>query len=262
MASMGIMSALWVVIFLLTAISKVSKAAVPQFDPSMTRAQRQMVKEAFLDALTLVRTAALTFACDNDMYFGRYFDTSDGTFVRQMLQTVAAVDPNFDQGNPSRDTISQFLSNLRPDQLNADFAGLSISYGDNPGRPVHDDPGKSTKCGPFGLWGHLTFDPDQPENAWMSICPDTFDVFYSIRTMLNPPNALRNEPGMATTGFGDTETDYLETPGITVLHELMHWPYLFRNVPNYAMKIRLDPDNYPQILDHTSNTEPKDGYGA
>ena len=182
--------------------------------------------------------------------------------MKQVLQTIATVNPDFDQGNPDRSTVSQFIMTLKPAQLNPDFAGLSISYGDNPGRPMHDDPCKNTKCGEFGLWGHLVFDADKPENAWMSICPITFEVFYSIQTMLSPPDTLKNEPGMATTGLGDTETDYLETPGLTVLHELMHWPYLFRNVPDYARKIRLDPDNYPQILDYTSTTEPKDGYGA
>ncbi|KAJ9614277.1 hypothetical protein H2200_002413 [Cladophialophora chaetospira] len=264
MTSMRLFNGLWLLFVLLSTYSHWSNAALPHFEPSMTPQEAALVSSAFFDGIGLARTAAVLFGCSaRDPYFNRYFAEADSAFVKHMFRTLAAVPLDFDATGVDINDLLAYLQGLSADTLNDNFDQLSISYGTHPAVPqqARQDNGLDCTIDPE-LTGFMWRSAPDPTN-YLSLCPLIFTTFYSISDTLHPPPTLNGVPGLTCDGLGDHETDYMETPGLTVLHELMHWPALFRNVPDYATKIRpTRPGQLPLIGDYSNpGGNPSNGYG-
>lgn len=111
--------------------------------------------------------------------------------------------------------------------LNAKFQDLSISLGDDPD-VREEDRGRSCKDGELGA--QTTYLPTIYGNrGLMAFCPPSFEFYYSLADIENPPAwALTAEGGAPEAGFGcdgilGRDTSYMLSPGSVILHELMHW---------------------------------------
>lgn len=179
-----------------------------------------------------------------------------------MFRSLAAVPADFDASAfPNPGDFRDFLNELSPATLNDKFAGLSVSYGNHPSvsRAVFDL--DHFDCAEPTTYGHMVVDEDDEKIAWMSLCPQVFTNYYSIHDTLAPSAALAGVAGLTCDGLGDHEIDYMETPGLSFLHELMHWPYLFEDVPGYDTKIRRYGNGVRAISDYLG-TNPPNGLGA
>ena len=111
--------------------------------------------------------------------------------------------------------------------LNPKFDGLSISLGDHPD-VREEDRGRSCKDG--GLGAQTTYLPTVYGNrALMAICFPSFEFYYSLKDIENPPTWALTAPGGAPeagfscNGLLGRDTSYMLSPGSVILHELMHW---------------------------------------
>ncbi len=97
--------------------------------------------------------------------------------------------------------------------------------------------------------------------------------YYSSGVTERPPDALIQQgiPGLGCDAMGNTETNYMWTPGTTVLHELLHWSHLLEDVPDWSMNIRKHPTlpGESRIDDYEASKRPditidnpESGYGA
>ncbi|KEF51903.1 uncharacterized protein A1O9_11892, partial [Exophiala aquamarina CBS 119918] len=213
---------------------------------------------AFKDALREARLVAATFSHCEDTFL-RYFQKDHQNFVRDLFRTIANIPLKADI---TKDTVQQYLAPSKLD-LNPDFDKLFISFGNNPHLTQAELLISSCNA---DAPGH----PNQPDAfifsrpngiALVSLCPELF-TYPSLDTIEDPPPALRDPPPASTPfiGFtcdrlGDHDTDWMTSPGGVLLHELMHWAYLFRNVPNFDLWI---PDGW--IADYRGDN-PKTGYG-
>ncbi|KAJ9605233.1 hypothetical protein H2200_010623 [Cladophialophora chaetospira] len=155
----------------------------------------------------------------------------------------------------------------RDASLNPKFDKLSIALNDNPDQ--EPDPNRET-CSGGMLAGYVTYDPTKyQDQGLVSICPHTLQTFYSLHDIMYPPEWALDENGNPEEGFGcdgllGRDTDYMLSPGGMLLHEFMHWPYLFQDIPDYSTLIRKYPKRgFSMISDYKGRTasDPEDGYG-
>ncbi|EXJ65256.1 hypothetical protein A1O7_01597 [Cladophialophora yegresii CBS 114405] len=221
------------------------------------------MQQAFADAMTMARFVAITtIPCEEN--FLRYFTPADFLFVQRVFRTIANI-PFNQQFEPR--TVGQYLQMLDAyGWLNPKFEQLSIAVGDNPdaGPPSYS---RYKKCSDGGLAGVMLYDPRRyGRRGLMSLCPQTFETFYSLRDIEQPPAWALDENGNPEEGFScsnmlDRDTDYMLSPGAILLHELIHWPYLLQDIPGYSTLIRQYPRNdWSTIWDFTGPS-PTDGYG-
>ncbi|KAJ9605797.1 hypothetical protein H2200_009646 [Cladophialophora chaetospira] len=251
-----LLNRIWLLVVSLVAMSTGSDAAEPQWASGMTPVQTQMVQRAFYDAMSVVRAVALTFDPACDVYFQRYFSDADATFVKHAFRALANVDLNAPTMNIAQ-AAALMTAPLTGAALPDKYSKLSISYGDHPLTPPHLGYFPH-HCQTAGVRGYLTFSLTDPNYAFLSLCTWIFGAYLPLGFTLFPPNSLRGYPGTTCDGLGDHETDYMRNPGWTVLHELMHWAAFFNDVPDYAVKIRRNPQNIIQI-DHYTGTNPPHG---
>ena len=237
-------------------------AALPELvtgTGGMTAQQEQMLITAFEDAINLARTVALKWSEDPacDPYFDRYFPPTETTFVEQMFRTMADIPLDIDLNTLVPFEVQQFVASLRPDRLSEKFEKLSISYGSHPSLSTFG-PSEADVCSGPDDQADTSFDPYDPDQAWISLCPYVFDTWFSLADTERPPAYLVAEgiPGLTCAGLGSTETDYMWSPGAVLLHELFHWPYLFKTVSDYKNKIRRDPDGQRAIEDYEGESRP------
>ncbi|KIV95057.1 hypothetical protein PV10_02759 [Exophiala mesophila] len=62
-------------------------------------------------------------------------------------------------------------------------------------------------------------------------------------------------PGYTCAGLGDRDTDLMLSPAGVLLHEYMHWSYLFRHVPRFDHYIR------DGMVQDYKGPHPDSGYG-
>lgn len=257
-----------IIVLLLSASIAFCNAALPAFVAD-TAEHLQLIKTAFEDGITLARTVAIAWManCDPylDHYYDRYFAPEDAEFVQNIFGTIAAVPLDFDFLRATPDDIRNFMNSLTPELLNDKFSGLSISYGNHPLK------GPGPGCDLPYLNGILDIHPHDQTHAKMSLCPRLFEKYYSLRDTSRPPAALIQQgiPGLGCDVVGNTESDYMWTPGTTVLHELLHWSHLFEEVPDWSVNIRGHPiidgrswiDDYrPTIRPDITANNPRNGY--
>ncbi len=252
-------------IFLVVPLLSVQRcnAALPDFavaEGSTVQEPEQSLQQAFKDAVTLARVAAVLFdPCE--AAYTRYFLPIDATFVKQVFQTIANVPLNL---QIDADTVVDILSSAGvASDLQPKFDKLELALGDNPSLPE----GKQM-CGTQQPDGGTVFafsyiDPGAlGAVALVSLCDNTFQ-FPTLDEIFNPPASARDAsgdplPGYTCDGLGDHDTDWMTTPGGILLHELMHWTYLLEDIPNYDDLIDENDDDFPQIVDF-DGPDPSDG---
>ncbi|EXJ70876.1 uncharacterized protein A1O5_05868 [Cladophialophora psammophila CBS 110553] len=242
-----------------------SFAAPPVFayPPGTVQNAKRNVTQAFKDALTLAKVVAIT-ATDCDPAFLRYFQPQDYTFVQRVFKTIANMDL-FMEINAQ--DIPQLLSASGPASTwNPDFLALCIAYGDNPFNP----PASGHSCLDSGDNAYTIYDTsaDARFSGLISLCPGSglFTYRLSLKDTENPPAWARAGgmpdgtplPGFGCAGLGDRDTAFMKVMGSTVLHELLHWPWMFLSVPDYD---RLIPDHDHRIWDYDGPWVPGGAYG-
>ncbi|KAK4945581.1 hypothetical protein LTR10_015200 [Elasticomyces elasticus] len=241
-----------------------SQAALPQFiiaEGTTVQAPQQALQLAFKDAITLARIAGSLFDPCEAVYL-RFFRAIDAVFVKQVFQTVANIplDAQLDA-----DTVIEILSSAAvADNLQPKFESLELALGNNPSLPSSkQDCGKQVDGGEVFAFSYVDPGALGPA-ALVSLCDQTFE-FPTLQEIEDPPARYRDGegnplPGFTCDGLGDHDTDWMQTPGVVLLHELMHWTYLLEDIPNYEDLIDENEDGFPQIVDF-AGPDPVDGYG-
>lgn len=101
--------------------------------------------------------------------------------------------------------------------------------------------------------------------GYMSVCDEAFkySTLYDIEHPLRWAQDAnrRAEPGLGCDGLLDYDNDYMMSTGGAMLHEMLHWPYLLQDVPNYNTVIEpAAPDGQKKLVDY-SGPDPLSGYG-
>ncbi|KAK5267421.1 hypothetical protein LTR99_006609 [Exophiala xenobiotica] len=216
----------------------------PGIDPGGQ--QSSELRQGFVDAIILARTVAITFdPCD--AYFNRYFNSEDSKFVSDVFRTLANI--------PLDISMEDLNGNLNPDlsnivtnsALNPRFSELSIAIGDHPDRLRPDH----VLCTDNKWYGY--FIPDQRDTTIgrkgiVSICTTSW-AYPSLKDIFEPPDAWRGQPGFGCDGLGDHDSAWMTSLGAVILHEILHWAYLFQDdVPDWTSQIPLNY-YYPGVHD-------------
>ncbi len=210
-----------------------------------------------------------------------------------MFRAIANVDMALDLNDDN----NLITFGTDPFSYNPRFPNLDIQFlEDNPRlKPENGGPGiPSSNCAnQANNKGNLNAylqNINGGNNALMSVCREMFQL-PMIDEIIKPPTwardpqkagnpphpddedpyALRYYDGYGCRNIGDADSQWMETTALTVLHEILHWPGLFGDVPNYAATIPplegSSPTN-PILIDFhplirgSSQPDPADGYGA
>lgn len=258
------------------AFAAFCSANLPQFVvPYHTSVQQpgQKLQQAFRDAVMLARVAAATFDPCEELFL-RYFTAEEADFVKQAFRTLANIAPDqviAEQSIRALLSGSRAVGNLQPR-----FANLDIALGDHPDVPEVDKLcGRVLESG-FMLDAYTYLDVDEfdmsdgaSEMNMISLCEEVFE-FPSLPEIEDPPNQPwardawgKPLPGFTCNGLGDTDSDWMASPGATLLHELMHWSYLLKDTPGFSDLIDKDEAGLPQVRDFSQpQSHPPDGMGA
>ncbi|KIW89618.1 uncharacterized protein Z519_09774 [Cladophialophora bantiana CBS 173.52] len=240
----------------------------------VTDSQVAIFYRTFQDAIYLARHTALYWPCDaaNDEIFTRYFEPGDAEFVKNMFRAIANIDLTLDLSNP--ETVRQLAD--QPLSYNKHFTGLSIHFLDN--HPGLTQPGV--------VWdGTLTCHTNRPLLAFMvptfggtsglmSVCKRLYAMLPMLQDVETAPNwaidpskgksnGLQYYDGYGCQNLGDTDSSNLHSTGSVMLHELMHFPGLFSDVPHYAATIpsQIQFSSTPHVISDFFGDWPKNGYG-
>jgi hypothetical protein len=151
------------------------------------------------------------------------------------------------------------LSTMLTDSLNSKFPSLQIAIGDHPDRDDQDE-----QCEDNHIDGFFSFDNNDPTAGLLSICNGAWR-YPALDDIFEPPASWRGKPGFECNGLGPRESNFELPLGGVILHEMLHWPYLFQNdVPDWSTKVPTLPQyptvrQIPDYKDYTGN--PPDGYG-
>lgn len=217
------------------------------------------VEVAWKESLAEARLVAATFdPCDP--IFLRYFDKGHAQFVQDMFRTIANIDLSADL---SGNNVEQYLP-PRKWQINTDFQNLKIYYGTAPEMPpeFRSTMSCSSPSDPPGTGPFATLFQRLDGTAYLSVCEQAFQ-YPRLATILDPPPELRlhNDPagaslyGYTCLGLGDRDTDLMVSPAGILLHEYIHWTFLFRHVPRFNSYIR------DGIITDYAGPDPPHGYG-
>lgn len=247
-------------------------ASIPQFIPASANTQvanaNAKLRVAFGDAILLARVAAVTFnPCDK--VFLRYFRPEEADFVRHVFMEIA----NIRASNIDPRNVETILS--APSvayELHEKFENLEIALGDHP--EVEEEErlcGRILTASGFGVYSYTTLDFDELDidedggkYAWQSLCEEAFDFpfLWDIELLATDPSG-HMIPGHTCSGLGERDSDYMESPGGILLHELMHWTYLLETIDRFSELIKPDEGGFHQIRDYSSPTGvPPNGLGA
>ncbi|KIX97028.1 uncharacterized protein Z520_07142 [Fonsecaea multimorphosa CBS 102226] len=187
--------------------------------------------------------------------FLRYFRPEDADFVRRIFRTLANLP--LDEVVTAENLVSVLTGPNA--QLSSRFVQSRIYIGDSTARPTE------RQCkGQVNAW---MSEDNADANAEIYICDDAFD-WPSIEEIANPPqtswardNQGRPLPGYSCDGLGDFDSDWMKTMGSIILHEYMHWGFLYIQVPNWYYYIKTTSMGFRAIEDYTGPFPPN-GYGA
>ncbi|ETI24798.1 hypothetical protein G647_04168 [Cladophialophora carrionii CBS 160.54] len=259
----------------LTAVSaRESLVRPPNFPviggPQLPDAQIGLFYQSFQDAIFLAKHAAMYWPCDPtvDKTFLRYFRPENARFVKDIFRTIANIPLDLDLTD--KDAVAQLAG--QPLSYHPKYNRLSIYFlGDHPGLPT--DPSARLFCGNSGKkQAHTRSEPDG-SSALMSVCKVTFRSSPMLKDVTNPP-AWAIDPnkdqthktqfydGFGCENLGDTDSDYMDSPAAVVLHELLHFPGLFADVPSYAAMIPTRSGQPEHLIEDWWGPSPIDGYGA
>ncbi|KAL2437169.1 hypothetical protein ABEF95_016665 [Exophiala dermatitidis] len=230
--------------------------------------------QAFKDSIMLARVAAVTFDPCEEVFL-RYFTAEEADFVKHAFRTLAniALDVMINEETGIGGLLEAPTS---AEALQPKFANLDVALGDHPDIPAADRLCGHLSEDGFLLDAYTYLDVDEFELSdeasevdMISLCEQLFQ-FPSLGEIELPPNepwardAQGNPlPGFTCDGLGETDSDWMVSPGATLLHELMHWSHLFRDIPGFSGLIHPDEAGLPQIRDFSQpNSIPPDGMGA
>ncbi|OAL34370.1 hypothetical protein AYO20_06423 [Fonsecaea nubica] len=213
----------------------------------------ERVREGFEDAVHIARVVALTFdPCEEA--FLRYFRPQEAVFVSNIFRTFANIPLDLVL---TAETVVSVLTQPNA-QLNTRLGDSALFIGDDLASPAE------RQCdGSANAW--MTEDNDD-RNADIYICEDIFD-WPSIEDIANPPQTSwardshgQPRPGYSCAGLGDFDSDWMKTVGSTILHEYIHWGFLFVHVPDWYHFIRVNDRGWRAIEDYPG-PNPPNGYG-
>ncbi|KAI1624893.1 hypothetical protein EDD37DRAFT_649226 [Exophiala viscosa] len=222
-------------------------------------AQANDLRQAFKDAIVIARMAAVTMNPYCDPVFERYFFPEELQFVSNVFRTIANIplDISIEDLNGGLDPGIQAMVTGRG--LNPTFSLLSISIGNHPDR----SPNSGDDCAVEGTDAYLVHSKDNPDAGLISMCTPVWD-YPSLQNILNPPAGWENDLGFGCDNLLDHDSDLMTPAGGVLLHELLHWGFLFENeVPNFETVIPLTSGGDHHIRDYEGPPGgiPPDGYG-
>ncbi|KAH0846026.1 hypothetical protein FOPE_12043 [Fonsecaea pedrosoi] len=239
----------------------------------LTDAQVAIFYRTFQDAIYLARHTALYWPCDaaNDEVFTRYFDPEDAEFVNNIFRAIANIDFDLDLSNP--ETVRQLAE--EPLTYNEKFTRLSIHFlGDHPGLEQPGLPAPGHSCEDGATWLAFVVPTYAGDSALMSVCALTYqlkpmlaDVERAANWAIDPAKDQSNGPqyhdGYGCENLGYVDSDWMHSTGSVMLHELLHFPGLFSDVPDYYRKIATAyDDDTPHFISDFYGDGPEDGYGT
>ncbi|KAI1623127.1 hypothetical protein EDD37DRAFT_682610 [Exophiala viscosa] len=240
------------------------QAVLPEFiiaEGTKVQEPQQALQQSFKDAITLARVAGSLLDPCEGVYL-RFFCAIDAVFVKQVFQTIANIPLNSEiDGN----TVVEILSSAAvAENLQPKFSSLELALGNNPSLPASKQVcGKQVDGGQIFAFSYIDPGALGPV-ALVSLCDPTFG--FPTLVEIEDPSADHRDAdgdpllGYTCDGLGDHDTDWMQTPGGVLLHELMHWTYLLEDIPNYEDLIDENEDGFPQIADF-AGPNPGDGYG-
>ncbi|KAK5050403.1 hypothetical protein LTR84_003684 [Exophiala bonariae] len=247
-------------------------ASFPQFIPASPNTHvanaNAKLRVAFGDAILLARVAAVTFdPCDE--IFLRYFRPEEAEFVKNVFLAVA----NIRTTEIDAENVESILSSPSVIfQLHDKFQNLEIALGDHP--EVEDEDkicGRILTETGFGVYAYTTLDFDDfdidaegSKFSWQSICEESFEFpfLWDIELLATDPSG-HVLAGHTCAGLGDRDSDFMDSPGGIILHELTHWSYLLENIPGFSDLIEGDEGGFHQIKDYSNpGGTPPNGLGA
>lgn len=254
-------------------LSTLCNASLPHFVPATASSPVQnantKLRVAFADAILLARVAAITFnPCDE--IFLRYFRPEEADFVKHVFMEVA----NIHADHIDSQNVESILSaSSVAYELHEKFGNLEIALGDHP--EVEEGErlcGRILTASGFGVYSYTTLDFDEldldaedgGQYAWQSLCEEAFDFpFLWEIELLATDLSGHILPGHTCAGLGDRDSDYMDSPGGILLHELMHWTYLLETVDRFSSLIEPDEGGFHQIRDYSNPSGvPINGLGA
>ncbi|KAK5434018.1 hypothetical protein LTR34_003530 [Exophiala xenobiotica] len=237
--------------------------------PGYTAAQRAVFLKTFQDGIDLAKHTVLFWPCDpsNDEIYTRYFDPADAIFVNQMYRAIANIDFNLDLTDPKN--VAELVS--QPATWNEKFSRLSIHF-------MEDHPGLANlqfshpSCN-IPQTTAFVVPTEGGRSALMSVCPWSYLVYPFSQDIQNPP-AWAVDPskdqskgpqyydGYGCASLGISDSWLLYSLSAMMLHELMHFPGLFADVPGYDDYITIQySKDVPHFIADFPGPAPPDGYG-
>ncbi|EXJ60369.1 hypothetical protein A1O7_04521 [Cladophialophora yegresii CBS 114405] len=205
--------------------------------------------------------------------FLRYFRPENARFVKDIFRTIANIPLDLDLTD--KNALAQLAA--EPLSYHPKYNKLSIFFlGDHPGLPAlyggNLPPGSLLCADPVGWQAHSNPVLGGAE-ALISVCKKTFSTIPMLQDVTKPP-AWAIDPskdqsrraqfydGYGCENLGDTDSDYLDSAGAVLLHELLHFPGLFADVPNYDAMIPFSSVASAHWISDWMGPYPRNGYGA
>ncbi|KIW76727.1 hypothetical protein Z517_09171 [Fonsecaea pedrosoi CBS 271.37] len=204
------------------------------------------------DCVALATFVSVTFDECDPVYL-RFFPHDDAAFVQQVFRRIANIPPNVVLGPSDFATIMQHRAAIGLDPRLVD---LVITYGNHPQGQIQD-------CGtdedPEAFFALLN--SGQPS---VSICPQAFERYPDLMEILDPPAWARDaqghpDPGFGCDGLGDQDSELMWCVGAILLHEILHYPDLFNDIPQFDKLINFRGPR--RSIGDFSGPSPPNGYG-
>lgn len=212
------------------------------------------MKTAFQDAIKMAVVVAITFdPCDDA--FLRYFRPEEASLVNDVFRSIADIPLDMEM---TAENIKQILNNQKTIEGPSKFADLDIYYGSA------GIPGAENRCAQkwnaFTLSGPIDYRLNPPSPADVAMCPPAF-YYPDLWEIINPSSIHRDAkgnplPGFTCAGLGDHDSDWMMSPGAVLLHEFMHWPYLFIDIPDFSKLINKGSGGFSVIEDYFGQLPP------
>jgi len=190
--------------------------------------------------------------------------------VKNIFRAIANIDFNLDLSN--LETVQQLAD--EPLTYSEKFTRLSIYFlGNHPGLTQPGVPSTDADCEGSYPWMGYVVPTFGGASALMSICMQLYRELPMLQDVEKPPNWAidpskdqSNGPqyydGYGCQNLGDIDSDWMRSTGAVMLHELMHFPGLFSDVPDYDATIVTTFDaNTPHFIGDFWGDWPKNGYG-
>ena len=186
--------------------------------------------------------------------------------MKNIFRAIANIDFSLDL--TKKETVDQLAGQTLA--YSDKFSKLSISFLHE--HPRLKDPGvppqQQTCENPRTL--AFTVPTEGGASALMSVCPQLYQQLPMLADVEKPPDwavdsskeGRQFHDGYGCDNLGTTDSTWMSSTGSIILHELMHFPGLFFDVPDYFTKIATWYDeNTPHFISDYFGMWPQDGSG-